>query len=333
MPTVGGTYTGSLSQAYHFSVVSGGTVGTDPLTLNWTSDSGQSGTLSVPAGSGGPISVADGLTLSLGSGTVNVGDKFSAATFVPQVSAAQDAVVQVGNQIVTSASNTVSNAISGVTLQLSGTGAQSTVTIAPDLTAEGNNLNAFVKAYNAAVNDIATNTQALPKQAEPALANDGGLRSTLFNLQFQMGTLNLSTLGITIDQTTGNLTFSQSSFEQSVAANPIQANQAIGALYGAVNPVIANVTTPIVGLIDIEKTSYQSQARDYTNQITVLNNQLSDLRAQLQAEYAQVQATVAGYQNIAQLFAPNTRQLYNVTGVQSVDLRLGLTFRDEDITL
>jgi flagellar hook-associated protein 2 len=305
-PTLGGTYTSDLSQGYHFTVAAGGTVGTDPLTINWTSDSGECGTLNVAANNTGPIAVADGLTLTLGSGTLNAGDSFSAATFVPQVSTAQNAVVQVGNQIVTSPTNTVTNAINGVTLELSGTGSGSNVSIAPDLTAEGANVNAFVTAYNTALNDIVTNTQALPKQAAPALANDGGLRSTLFNLQYSMGTLNLSTLGITVDQSTGNLVFSQSTFEQSAASNPTQVNQAITALNSAINPIVTQAITPDTGLIASETTSYQSEVSSYNTQISTLNSQLTEYTAQLQAEYAQIQATVAGYQAISQLFTDNS---------------------------
>jgi flagellar hook-associated protein 2 len=305
-PTVDGTYTGSLSQSYNFSVVGGGTVGTDPLTINWTSDSGESGTLNVPANNSGPITVADGLTLSLGSGTLNTGDTFSAATFLPQVSAARNAVVQVGNQIVTSPTNTVTNAISGVTLQLNDTGSQSTVSIAPDLTTQGNNINAFVMAYNTAVDDVTTNTQALPQQAAPALANDGGLRATLFNLQYQLGGLNLSTLGITVNQNTGDLQFSQSSFEQSAASNPTQVNSSISALYSALSPTVSQVVTPETGLIATETASYQSEVTSYNTQITTLSNQLQESTALLQAEYARIQATVAGYQAISQLFTENS---------------------------
>jgi flagellar hook-associated protein 2 len=312
-PSVAGTYTGTLSQGYHFSVTAGGTVGTDPLTIKWTSDSGESGTLNVAANNAGPITVADGLTLSLGSGTLNTGDTFSVATFLPQVSAAQNAVVQVGNQIVTSPTNTVTNAISGVTLQLNDTGSQSTVSIAPDLTAQGANINAFVTAYNTAVSDIVTNTQSLPKQAAPALAGDGGLRSTLFNLQNELGGLNLSTLGITVNQTTGNLQFSQSSFEQSAASNPTQVNQAITALSSALTPTISQVVTPDTGLIASETTSYQSEVTSYNTQITTLNNQLTQSTALLQAQYAQIQAQVAGYQAIAQLFTSSSSSSNSTT--------------------
>ena len=79
---------------------------------------------------GQELNVGDGISLSLGTGTLKTNDTFGAAAFVPQVSAAQDAKLQVGNQIITASTNQVSNAISGVTLSLSGTGGPSIVTVA-----------------------------------------------------------------------------------------------------------------------------------------------------------------------------------------------------------
>jgi len=301
-PAIGGTYTGSLSQGYQFSVVSGGTVGTDPITLKWTSDSGETGTVNIPANASGPTAVADGLTVSLGSGTLKVGDSFSAAAFVPQVSNAQNATVQVGNQIVVSQTNTVSNAISGLTLQLSNTGTNSSVTVAPDLTTQGKNINAFVTAYNTAIGDIVQETQALPQQTAPALSGDGALRSTMFELQSQMGTLNLSNLGITVNQQTGDLVFSQTSFVASETNSPTAVNQSISALYSALNPMVSQVVAPNTGVIASDTSSYNSQKTDIINKLTQMNNDLTNYTAQLQLQYATIQATVAGYQNIANLF-------------------------------
>jgi flagellar hook-associated protein 2 len=301
-PTIGGTYTGSLSQGYQFLVTSGGTIGTDPISLKWTSDSGQSGTLTIPPNASGPTSVVDGLTVSLGSGTFNTGDSFTAAAFVPQVSNAQNATVQVGNQVVVSQTNTVTNAISGVTLQLTGTGSNSNVIVAPDLTTQGQNINAFVTAYNNAIGDIVQDTQAVPKQAAPALSGDGGLRSTLFNLQSQLGTLNLANLGITIDQQTGNLVFKQASFVQAATTNPTAVNQAITNLYSTLNPTISQVVAPNTGQIANEIASYNSQKTDLITTITSMNNDLNNYTSQLQLEYASIQSTVAGYQSIANLF-------------------------------
>ncbi len=200
-PGIGGTYTGTLSQGYHFTVVSGGTVGVNPITIAWTSDSGEAGTITVPTSyAGQQLDVADGISLTLGTGTLKTNDTFGAGAFVPEVTAALYETVQVGTEIVTSSTNQVSNAISGVTLSLSGTGGPSIVTVAPDLASQASQISAFVTAYNTAVNDVTTNTQALPNQTPPSLATDGGLRSTLFNLQSQLGTLDLSKFGISVNQ-------------------------------------------------------------------------------------------------------------------------------------
>jgi hypothetical protein len=114
-PTICGAYSGSLSQGYYFTVTSGGTVGGGTLTISYTSDSGESGTVTVPATytAGSPLDVADGLTLSLSAGTLNTGDQFSVGAFAPNIASGQNAEVQAGNQFVSSASNSVTNAIPG----------------------------------------------------------------------------------------------------------------------------------------------------------------------------------------------------------------------------
>src|SRR5271166_5567713 len=70
-PTIGGTYTGTLSQGYHFTVVNGGTVGVDPITIAWSSDSGDAGTITVPTSyAGQQLTIGDGISLTLGTGTL-----------------------------------------------------------------------------------------------------------------------------------------------------------------------------------------------------------------------------------------------------------------------
>ena len=306
-PSLGGTYTGTLSQGYHFSVVNGGTVGVDPITIAWTSDSGEAGTVTVPTSyAGQQLTVADGISLTLGTGTLKTNDTFGAGAFVPQVAPAQDAKLQVGNQIITASSNQVSNAINGVTLSLTGTGGPSVVTVAPDLNTEASQISAFVSAYNTAVNDVTANTQAVPNQTAPPLANDGGLRSTLFNLQSQLGTLNLSTLGISVNQQTGNLSFSQSKFITSASSNPAAVNTEIGQLYTALNPTIGEVIAPSTGLVATETTNDQSQTTQLARQINNLTAEEQQQQQALQAEFAQIQAAVSAYQSLAQLFNTST---------------------------
>ncbi|HZP45488.1 MAG TPA: flagellar filament capping protein FliD [Candidatus Binataceae bacterium] len=307
-PTVGGNYTGAVTQSYQFTVTAGGTVGTDPITIAYTSDTGESGSFTVPASysAGSPVAVVDGLTLNLSAGTLQTGDSFGVAAFTPQVTAAQNATLQVGGQIVSSSSNQVTNAVPGVTLSLTGTGGPATLTVGSDTQSEGNQISAFVSAYNQLLNDIQKNTQAVPNQAAPPLAADGGLRTSLFSLQFGLGQVNLAQLGITVDQTTGQLSFSQSSFAAAQSADPTSVTQAITSLYNALNPVVSYAAAPTTGLVATETASDQQTVTNLNQQIATLNQQLTAQESQLQLEYGQIQAQVAGYQNIAQLFATSS---------------------------
>lgn len=307
-PTVGGSYTGALSQGYQFTVTSGGTVGTDPVVISYMSDSGGNGTFTVPAGysTGTPIAIADGLTLSLGSGTLNAGDQFSVGTFVPQINVAQDAKLQVGSQIVSSATNQVTNAIPGLTLSLNNTGGPATVTIGSDTNALATEVTNFVSAYNALVKDIGTGTQAEPNQAAPPLAADGGLRMILFTLQSQLGNINLSNLGVTLEQSDGTLSFSQSAFNTIEASNPSGVTQALGQLSSGLDPVVTSALDPNTGVIAAETQSDNAQIASLNSQISTLNQQLQAQAAQLQAEYGQIQAEVANFQSLSQLFGSNS---------------------------
>jgi flagellar capping protein FliD len=159
-----------------------------------------------------------------------------------------------------------------------------------------------VNAYNNALADTVNNTQALPGQAAPPLANDGGLRLTLFSLQSQLGTLNLSSLGISVNQTTGHLSFDQNTFETSVATNSSGVNTTIGQLYSALNPVVNSVIAPTTGLAATETANDQQQITQLTRQINTLTTQEQQQAEALQAEFAQIQAVVDSYQNLAQLF-------------------------------
>jgi flagellar capping protein FliD len=178
--------------------------------------------------------------------------------------------------------------------------------VAPDLNAEASQVAAFVSAYNTAVGDIVSNTQAVPKQAAPPLANDGGLRSTLFTLQSQLGGLNLSTLGISVNQTTGKLTFDQGKFVASASGNPTAVSGAISQLYTSLNPAVNQVIAPTTGLIATETTNDQAKTTQLSQQINTLSAQEQQQLQILQTEFAQIQSVVAAYQSLSQLFATNS---------------------------
>ena len=219
-PTVNtgpGGYTGTANDQYTFSVVSGGTVGTDSIQLQYTDSTGATGTVNVdPSDLNQPVNVAQGLQLTLGSGTLVAGQTFSVKTYVPTVQAAQNASVTLGSGAgaltIKNSTNSLNNLISGVTIQLNS--ADSTknlaITVANDTTTPATAINAFVSAYNSLQSEISTDT------AYDASSSTGGILlgdSRATGIQNQLAGIvgnivpginqaanRLAVLGITFDQ-------------------------------------------------------------------------------------------------------------------------------------
>jgi len=155
-------YTGSENKTYTFTVAGSGsqTVGTDNITINWT-DGTNSGAIVVTqadteyelVGAG-----ADGLKLSFSAGTFNSGDTFQVNTFAPLLQEPSDAKISLGSAggtgspiTITSSTNTFTNAISNLTLNVNKeTAAGESVTINTDVDVQAikNQINTFIKHYN-----------------------------------------------------------------------------------------------------------------------------------------------------------------------------------------
>ncbi len=161
-PFLGATasYTGDTNKAYTFTVQGTGTqtIGSGPITIDWT-DGTDSGTITVNnadeeialTGDG-----ADGLTVSFSAGDLVSGDTFQIQALAPVIQASQDAILRLGTSgsggspiIVTSAGNTITTLIDGVTLEIKGT-----TTEPVQITVEQNNssiistIQEFVNKYN-----------------------------------------------------------------------------------------------------------------------------------------------------------------------------------------
>lgn len=149
-----------------------------------------------------------------------------------QTVAAQNANLSLDGVPITSASNTVTNAISGVTLNLLSTNASSPATIAlsTSTTAITTNVNNFVQAYNSIVQTLQTDTSynAQTKTAGPlnGQAQVNNLLSDMQNMLDQpiAGTsssaLNmLYQAGVTLTNT-GTLTVNSSQLQSAITANP-----------------------------------------------------------------------------------------------------------------
>jgi flagellar hook-associated protein 2 len=160
--TPGAIYTGTANKTYTFTVGGTGlqTVGTDTITIDWT-DGTNSGSFEVTAadtnialtGDG-----ADGMSLQFLQGTLNAGDTFQVQAFAPTIQKAQNAVIRLGTAdsgsspiTISSSTNTISDIIQGVTLNLKSTTAANEkikISVSADYSQIKNQINSFVSKFN-----------------------------------------------------------------------------------------------------------------------------------------------------------------------------------------
>ena len=176
-----GGFTGTSNDTFNFTVVAGGTVGTDNgIQVSYTNQSGSlTGTITVDqADMGVNQSVASGIEVQFGSGTLVSGDKFSIDGFVPTVQAATNAQVQLGTGsgaiVVQSSTNVVNDLVPGVTLNLLAADAtkEIKITVADDIAAAKKDVTDFVADYNDFIDFIDKQTKFDVASGRAALLNN-----------------------------------------------------------------------------------------------------------------------------------------------------------------
>jgi flagellar hook-associated protein 2 len=208
-----------------------------------------------------------------------------------------------------STTNTVANAIPGVTLSLNGTSAsQVQLTIAPDATQASAALTNFVTAFNKVINDINTQfTVNASTNTEGPLAADSSLRSLqsslLANVNYSpsgSGSLtSLASLGINLNSD-GTLTIDNTTLSNAFNTSPasFQAffqNSTNTGFANNFNADLTNLTDPLNGIFNADLAGNSTQARELTNQISDLQANLAAQQQQLTTRCAQVNATLEAF--------------------------------------
>lgn len=145
-----------------------------------------------------------------------------------QLSAARNAMLTVDGIAISHASNSISNVIEGVTLNLNklNTGSPATITVSRDIEAVKTAVNDFVKAYND-IDKVLKDLTAYNDQTKKGAALQGdavtrGIRNRLREIMTGLMTDNtfstLSEIGVSF-QTGGNLAVNSSKLEKALAQN------------------------------------------------------------------------------------------------------------------
>ncbi|MFK3736290.1 flagellar filament capping protein FliD [Massilia sp. TN1-12] len=187
-----------------------------------------------------------------------------------QTSGAQDTKLTMNGIEVTSKGTTVSDAIQGVSLDISSLGS-STLTIAKDTTSVSDSINAFVKAYNTLNSTIAGLTSYnADTKTSGALQGDSSVRSIQTQLRRQLSTTveglggkltNLSQVGISFQK------------DGSLAVDSTKLNNAITNNFSDIGGLFAAMGSASDGGITFDKSSSATKPGEYAVNITKMATQ------------------------------------------------------------
>jgi flagellar hook-associated protein 2 len=220
---------------------------------------------------------------------------------------------------ISSASNTVTGAISGVTLNLAGASPNTTVqlTVGPDASAATTAINNFVDAYNSVIGIInaqftvnpTTNTQG-PLGADSTLRalQSRLLSDVTYSISGNSGVVNLAALGIDLNND-GTLSVNQvptdthPALSDVLAKNPgaVQSffeNASGTGFANAFNNDLFSLTDTTDGIVNLDIAGNKTQQRALATQITNLQDRLSAQQRQLTALYSRVNATLESYPSL-----------------------------------
>lgn len=247
----------------------------------------------------------DGLTVS-GSALSSLGNN--------EITAGQDAIITVDEYSVTRSSNTITDVIEGVTLNLVGADPDATITlnVSPDNEGMKEKIQEFVDAYNDLMDYIADQsaTPADDEDAEPLYADSSlrTIKSTLRSIvQSEVSGLDstldhLSLAGISIDEA-GQLSidddtldgYLESNFQD--VMNLFVDNGTTTGIAEQLDQALEDMTDSIDGYVAGKQTSLQDQIDRYDEKIEEMEARLTRYEETLTAKYTAMETMLSTLQS------------------------------------
>jgi flagellar hook-associated protein 2 len=283
-------------------------------------DNGSGGTVSKIVLSATNTGSAGGFTVTGNDDDGNNNDNSGLSSlFSPQlqsVTPAQNAIVQVDGQTATRSSNTITDVLSGVTLNLlqAKSGENITLGLTPNTSAVTTAVNNFVSAYNT----LHSTMQSLGQYGGSAALgqnnssnNNGPLigNFTLTNLETTLRSKatdtvssatssynSLAMIGISIDHT-GTMSVDTTTLNNALNSNSQSISDVFSSTNGIANTLNTLVTqyTQSGGPIDTQTQSLNNQINSLTTQQTNENQQLQQYQQMLTKEFTAMNTSVAQY--------------------------------------
>ncbi|MGH9738534.1 MAG: flagellar filament capping protein FliD [Candidatus Acidiferrales bacterium] len=208
---------------------------------------------------------------------------------------------------ISSASNVVTGALSGVTLNLTGANPNSSVTLTtgPDVTQQEAAVNSFVSAYNTVMGDLnqqfavdpTTNSSGpLASDSTLALAQNQILSAASFAMSGNGAVQSLADLGISMNND-GTLTVNSSALSSALQSNATAVQSffqsATSGSFGAnLSSIASGIADPITGSLAQDMNGLSQTQTSITQQISDFQDQLNTMQQQLTQQYVQVDTTL-----------------------------------------
>ena len=207
-----------------------------------------------------------------------------------------------------STTNSVSDAIPGVTLNLvSPYTGQVQVAVSADQSQVTSALTTFVSAYNRVVGDLNAEFAVDPTtNSQGPLASDGGLRSlqtslladATYTVNGSGGLVNMAALGIDM-QNDGTLSVNAQTLSNQLATNPSGVQDFFQNLTTGFatnfNKDLTNLTDATQGPLNLDLTENKTQQTDLSNRMSDFQTQLATQKQQLIQEFSSVNASLEEY--------------------------------------
>ncbi|HEX4024349.1 MAG TPA: flagellar filament capping protein FliD [Steroidobacteraceae bacterium] len=247
-----------------------------------------------------------------------------------QQTAAQDASYTIAGVSGTSASNTLTGALSGVTLDLLGTTGSGgvTLTVSNDTSTIQGNIASFVSAYNTLLgtysslggydastqtagtlmgNPLLTNIQNQTNEALYSIVNTG---SPLYNT--------LASIGITTNSD-GTLSVNSTTLSNALSTNLSAVSQLFGGSSGVAAALNSQISNDLSsgGSIGAASQSLTSQENSLTQQSNTLSTQMAALSASLTQQYSALNTLLSSLQTTSAYLSQAFDDLPKVQGSQS----------------
>ncbi|MBF0538935.1 MAG: flagellar filament capping protein FliD [Nitrospirae bacterium] len=252
---------------------------------------GASGDINVSGADGGPV----GLSLS----GLNYDSEFGGSgNGMTLMQSGRDAEVNIDGMTVTSHSNTLTDAISGLTLNLlkkspSSGGSQESLqlTVSQNPMSSSTNIKAFVDSYNSVI----TKLNADYAKGQP-LANDNTVTDILSQLRqvttTTYGGKTLAQYGISHDKT-GALQIESSKVDSSATADQSGFYNTINAFSTGFDNILKNI---VLTLIPTRTNTLSTQVTQLTSDADQMTTSLAQTKTSLQNKFAAMEATIADLQ-------------------------------------